>query len=65
MCDVTPVLALTHFTQTKCNFLPLFFTPFGSTVKGKGNSKLASIVHSVLGNPKVRYDTGFSIDFFT
>ena len=39
------------------------FTPFGSTVKGKGNSKLASIVHSVLGNPKVRYDTGCSIDF--
>ena len=32
---------------------------------GKGNPKIASIGHSVLGNPKVRYDSGFSIDFFT
>ena len=42
--------------------LPLF-TPFGSTVRGKGNPKIASIGHSVLGNPKVRYDTGFRIYF--
>ena len=42
--------------------LPLF-TPFGSTVRGKGNPKIASIGHSVLGNPKVRYDTGFRIAF--
>ena len=40
--------------------LPLFI-PFGSTVRYKGNPKIASIGHSVLGNPKVRYDTGFSI----
>ena len=39
------------------------FTPFGSTVKVKGNPKIASIGHSVHGNPKVRYDTGFSIAF--
>ena len=64
-CDVTPVLALTGVTNT-CNFLllPLFFTPFGSTIRGKGNPKIASIGHSVLGNPKVRYDTGFSFAFF-
>ena len=43
--------------------LPIF-TPFGSTVRGKGNPKIASIGHSVLGNPKVRYDTGFSIVFY-
>ena len=43
--------------------LPLF-TPFGSTVRGKGNPNIASIGHSILGNPKVRYDTGFSIAFF-
>ena len=42
--------------------LPLF-TPFGSTVRGKGNPKIASIGHSLLENPKVRYDTGFSIAF--
>ena len=42
--------------------LPIF-TPVGSTVRGKGNPKLASIGHSVLGNPKVRYDTGFRIAF--
>ena len=35
-----------------------------STVRGKGNPKIASIGHSVLGNPKVRYDTGFSIAFY-
>ena len=43
--------------------LPLF-TPFGSIVSGIGNPKVASIGHSVLGNPKVRYDIGFSIAFF-
>ncbi len=41
--------------------LPLF-TPFGSIVTGN-NPKIVSIGHSVLGNPKVRYDSGFSIDF--
>ncbi len=39
------------------------FTPFGSTVRGKGNPNIASIGHSLLGNPNVRYDTGFSIAF--
>ena len=43
--------------------LPLF-APFGSTVRGKGNPKMDSIGDSVLGNPKVRYYTGFSIAFF-
>ena len=45
--------------------LPLF-TPFGSTVKGKGNPKIASIGHSVLGNLRYdnnNYDTSFSIAF--
>ena len=64
-CDVIPVLALTRFTQTYVTFFCYpFFTPFGSTVRGKGNPKIASIGHSVLGNPKVRYDTGFSFAFF-
>ena len=40
--------------------LPLV-TPFGSTGRGKGNPTIASIGHSVLGNPKVRYYTDFSI----
>ena len=42
--------------------LPLF-TPFGSTDRSKGNPTIASIGHSVLGNPKVRYYTDFSIAF--
>ena len=42
--------------------LPLF-TQFGSTVRGKGNPAIASICHSVLGNPKVRYYIDFSIAF--
>ena len=61
-----PGFNLDTFYINKCNFcypfLPLF-TPFGSTVRGKGNPKIAFIGHSVLGNPKVRYDTGFSIAF--
>ena len=60
-CD--PGLSLDTFYT--CNFLLLpLFTPFGSIVSGKGNPKVASIGHSVLGNPKVRYDIGFSIAFF-
>ena len=62
-CDVTPVLALTRFTHVTFFFCP-FFIPFGSTVSGKGNPKIASIGHSVLGDPKERYDIGFSIAFF-
>ena len=58
-CD--PILSLDTFYVT----FVTPFTSFGSTVRGKGNSKMASIGHSVLGNPKVRYDTGFSIVFFT
>ena len=62
-CD--PGLSLDTFYINTCNFLLLpLFTPFGSTVRGKGNPKIASIGHSVLVNPKVRYDTGFSIAFF-
>ena len=63
-CDVTPVLALTRFTWTNVTCVTLF-TRFGSTLKGKGNPKIASIGHCVLGNPRVRYDTAFNIDFFT
>ena len=62
-CD--PGLSLDTFYINTCDFLLLpLFTSFGSTVRGKGNPKIASIGHSVLVNPKVRYDTGFSIAFF-
>ena len=60
---MTLVLALTRFTHVTFFCCP-FFTPFGSTVSGKGNPKIAYIGHSVLGNPKVRYDIGFSIAFY-
>ena len=56
-CDLS--FSLNTFYINKCNF----FTPFGNTVRGKGNPKIAFIGHSVLGNSKVRYDTGFSIAF--
>ena len=60
-CD--PGISLDTFYT--CNFLLLpLFTSFGSTVSGKGNPKIAYIGHSVLGNPKVRYDIGFSIAFY-
>ena len=58
-----PGLSLDTFYTCNILLLPLF-TPFGSTVSGKGNPKIASIGHSELGNPKVRYDIGFSIVFF-
>ena len=58
-------LSLDTFYINTCNLLLLpLFSPFGSTVRAKGNPKIASIGHSVLGNPKVRYDTGFSIALF-
>ena len=60
---MTPVLAVTRFTLIFFLLLLPLFTPFGSTVRGKGNHKIASIGHSVLGNAKVRYDNGFSIVF--
>ena len=41
------------------HLLPLFI-PSGSAVRGKGTPKIDSIGHSVLGNVKIRYDTGFS-----
>ena len=54
------------FYINKCNFcypfLPLLGVLLG--VKLKGNPMIASISHSVLGNPKVRHDAGFSIAFF-
>ena len=40
------------------------FTPFGSTVRGKGNPNIASIGHSILGNPKVRHDTVLALLFY-
>ena len=62
-CD--PGLSLDTFYINTCNFLLLpLFIPFGSTVRVKGNPKIASIGHSVLVNPKVRLDTGFSNAFF-
>ena len=57
-CD--PGFRLDTFYVNTCNFC----YPFGSNVRGKGNPKNASIDHSVLGDPKVRYDTGFSIAFY-
>ena len=59
-CDIS--VSLDTFYINKINVT--FATPFGSTVKGKGNPKSASIGHSVLGNKKVRYDTDFSIAFY-
>ena len=70
-------LVIPHSGNTKVRCYPDFcigtfyinnfvtpFTTFRSTVRGKGNPEIASIGHSVLGKPKVRYDTGFSIVFF-
>ena len=59
-CD--PGFSLDAFYINKCNFCYPFI-PFGSTVRGKCNHKISSIGHSVLGNLKVRYYTGFIIVF--
>ena len=60
-CD--PGFSLRTFYINKCNFSYPFSPLFGSTVTGKGNPKIAFIGHSILGKPKVRYDTGFSIAY--
>ena len=61
-CD--PGFSLNTFYIIKCNFCYPFLPLLGVSVRGKGNPKIASIGHSVLGNPKVRYDTGFTIAFY-
>ena len=61
-CD--PGFSLDTFYINKCNFCYPFLPLFGSTVRGKGIPKIAFIGHSVLGNPKVRFYTGFSIAFY-
>ena len=63
-CDVTPVLALRLFYVKQMSHLLPLFTPFGRAVWGKGTHKIASIGHSILGNAKIRCDTGFSIALF-
>ena len=62
-CDTGFSIETFHVKQMS-HLLPLF-TPFGRAVTGKGTPKIASIGHSVLGNAKLRYETGFSIAFFT
>ena len=61
-CD--PGFSLNTFYINKCNFCYPFLPLLGVLSGGKGNPKIASIGHSILGNPKVRYDTGFSIAFY-
>ena len=50
-CD--PGFSLNTFYIIKCNLLPLF-TPFGSTVRGKGTLKLLTLVIPYSGT--LRYD---------
>ena len=57
-CD--PGLSLDTFYMNNCNFC----YPFLSIVRGRGNPKIVSIGHFVLGNLNVRYYTCFS-SFFT
>ena len=54
----------TFYVKQMSPMLPLF-TPFGRAVRGKGTPKIASIGHYILGNAKIRYDTGFCIALFT
>ena len=57
--------SLDTFYIKKCHFCYPCLTPFGSAVRGKGTPTIASIGQSILGNPKVRNDTGFNIVSFT
>ena len=54
----------TFYVKQMSHLLPLF-APFGSAVRGKGTHKIPSVGHFILGNAKIRYDTGFSIALFT
>ncbi len=61
-CD--PGFSLDTFYINKYNFCYPFL-PISGVLSGvKANPKIASIGHSALGNPKVRYDTGFCIAFY-
>ena len=61
-CD--PGSSLDTFYINKYNFCYPFL-PISGVLSGvKANPKIASVDHPALGNPTVRYDTGFSIAFY-
>ena len=45
--------------------LPLFITPFGVAVRGKGKLTILALISSYSEKPKVRYVSDFNLGSFT
>ena len=59
--DMTLVLALLVLSI----LLPLFITPFGVAVRGKGKLTILALISSYSEKPKVRHVSDFNLGSFT
>ena len=64
-CD--PSLCLDTFYINTCNFLllPLFITPFGVAVRGKGKLNILALISPYSEKPNVRHVSEFHFSSFT
>ena len=64
--DITLVLALLFFLHKYMSILlPLFITPFGVAVRGKGKLTILALISPYSENPKVRHVSDFNLGSFT
>ena len=64
--DMTLVLALLFFLHKYMSILlPLFITPFGVAVRGKGKLMILALISPYSENPKVRHVSDFNLGSFT
>ena len=65
-CDMTLVLALLFFLHKYLSILlPLFITPFGVSVRGKGKLTILALTSPYSEKPKVRHVSDFNLGSFT
>ena len=64
--DMTLVLALLFFLHKYMSILlPLFITPFGVAVRGKGKLTILALISPYSEKPKVRHVSDFNLGSFT
>ena len=64
--DMTLVLALLFFLHKYMSILlPLFITPFGVVVRGKGKLTILALISPYSEKPKVRHVSDFNLCSFT
>ena len=63
--DMTLVLALLFLHKYMSIVLPLFITPFGVAVRGKGKLTILALISPYSEKPKVRHVSDFNLGPFT